>query len=103
MKQSFFNVCVATVICMVASFELQAQKKPLDHSVYDSWQSVSSVKFSSDGKFLSYTISVQQGDASLHLREVATGRELVIERGSNLVLRILLYQSSIPGYTASQD
>ena len=86
MKQSFFNVCVATVICMVASFELQAQKKPLDHSVYDSWQSVSSVKFSSDGKFLSYTISVQQGDASLHLREVATGRELVIERGSNLVL-----------------
>ncbi len=84
MKHSFISISVAIIVCMMASFESQAQKKPLDHSVYDSWQSVTSVKFSDDGKFLTYTIAVQQGDSELHLRDVATGNELVIERGSSL-------------------
>ena len=36
----------------LAGVEVSAQKKPLDHSVYDSWQSVKSSMMSADGQVL---------------------------------------------------
>ncbi|MGK6351142.1 prolyl oligopeptidase family serine peptidase [Parapedobacter sp. DT-150] len=42
-----------------------AQKKPLDHSVYDGWQSISSSAISKDGRFIYYVISPQEGDGQL--------------------------------------
>ncbi len=45
----------------------QAQKKPLDHTVYDTWQSVSNSYISKDGKWISYSISPQEGDSRLIL------------------------------------
>lgn len=44
-------------------FSLFAQKKPLDHSVYDAWQSVRFLQMSNDGKFVSYMICPQEGDS----------------------------------------
>lgn len=44
-----------------------AQKKPIDHSVYDSWQNISSAEISKDGKWIYYTISPQEGDTKLVL------------------------------------
>lgn len=44
-----------------------AQKKPLDHSVYDSWQSIGSTVISNNGQYVFYTITPQQGDAELKL------------------------------------
>lgn len=85
MKHLVISIFVAAGVCLAAAPGSQAQKKPLDHSVYDSWQNVTSVKFSSDGKFLSYSITPQQGDAELHIREVGTGKELLVERGTGLV------------------
>ena len=38
----------------LAGVEVSAQKKPLDHSVYDSWQSVKSSMMSADGQVLVY-------------------------------------------------
>ncbi|MBK0379430.1 alpha/beta hydrolase family protein [Mucilaginibacter segetis] len=40
-------------------------KKPLDHSVYDGWQSIDNELISNDGKWILYTIKPQQGDAEL--------------------------------------
>lgn len=48
-----------------------AQKKPLDHSVYDSWQSIGEKLVSNDGKWVAYSITVQEGDDALCLRSVA--------------------------------
>ncbi|SFC70977.1 Prolyl oligopeptidase family protein [Parapedobacter composti] len=43
------------------------QKKPLDHSVYDSWQSISSSALSDDGHFVYYIVSPQEGDGQLFI------------------------------------
>ncbi len=58
-----------------------AQKKPLDHSVYDAWQSIGEKLISNDGKFVVYAINPQEGDGSLIIQQ-SDGKKLVeIERG----------------------
>jgi hypothetical protein len=44
---------------------IAAQKKPLDHSVYDSWQSIGEKLISPDAKWIVYTIIPQEGDNEL--------------------------------------
>ena len=61
---------------------LQAQKKPLDHSVYDSWQAVANVNISPAGNVVSYEVNPQEGDGMLYLKVMGKkGREVVIPRG----------------------
>lgn len=62
--------------------ELSAQKKPLDHDAYDSWQSVSSLNISNDGSILVYSVNPQEGDGELVVRNLETEAELVIPRGT---------------------
>lgn len=45
-----------------------AQKRPLDHTVYDSWKSVSQIEVSKSGQFIHYQIVPQEGDALFQLR-----------------------------------
>lgn len=58
-----------------------AQKKPLDHSVYDSWQSVSESTISNDGKFISYMVNVQEGDGKLYIQKTNGDTLADIARG----------------------
>jgi dipeptidyl aminopeptidase/acylaminoacyl peptidase len=60
----------------------QAQKKPLDHTVYDQWQSIKEVALSSDGQWLSYTITPQEGDGVLYLQHLKHNQKIVIDRGT---------------------
>jgi len=61
---------------------LSAQKKPLDHSVYDSWQSVGATSLSPKGNVLTYEVNPQEGDGILTIRVMGKkGREITIERG----------------------
>lgn len=41
--------------------EASAQKKEMDHSVYDSWQSVSDIQKSDDGNVLVWCVNPQEG------------------------------------------
>ncbi len=43
-------------------------KKPLDHTVYDHWESVGERKLSNDGRWIIYTVNVQEGDSKLFLK-----------------------------------
>ena len=61
-----------------------AQKKPLDHSVYDNWQNIGEKKISNNGKWLAYTIDVQEGDGQLVLQQTSNNRKIVIPRGYNV-------------------
>ncbi|WAC39923.1 prolyl oligopeptidase family serine peptidase [Pedobacter sp. SL55] len=63
-----------------------AQKKPLDHSVYDGWQSVGSKQLTNNGLWASFVISPQEGDGNLYFQETLTpsGRKLTVPRGTNL-------------------
>ena len=73
------GVTLATVL--VASSTASAQKKPLDHSVYDSWQTTSAADLTDDGKTLVWVVNPQEGDGTLYIRNVADGREIAVERG----------------------
>ena len=61
-----------------------AQKKPLDHSVYDGWQSVRAVLLTPDGQLVSYEVAPQEGDCTLYFKNLASGAELTVERGTEL-------------------
>ena len=63
-----------------------AQKKPLDHSVYDGWKHVEASKISTKGNYVSFQIAPQEGDGMLTLRRTKSGQELQIARGYNLSL-----------------
>ena len=76
-------------------FYLLAQKKPLDHSVYNSWQSIGERMISNDGKWVVYTMTPQEGDVDLFIqstdgtnykKEVPRGYSAVITEDSRFVI-----------------
>ena len=71
-------------LCFNASFSY-GQKKPLDHSVYDTWQSIGDRKLSNNGSFLLYSVNVQEGDKTLVVESVAQGFKQQIDRAEQAV------------------
>ncbi len=63
-----------------------AQKKPLDHSVYDGWQSIGEKLLSNDGKFLAYAVVPQEGDGVLYIQSVDGSFTKEIPRGYGPVM-----------------
>ncbi|HEU4901816.1 MAG TPA: S9 family peptidase, partial [Flavisolibacter sp.] len=64
-----------------------AQKKPLDHTVYDGWQSIGERMISHDGKWVVYTVTPQEGDASLYIQSTEnTANKRQVSRGYNAVI-----------------
>ena len=63
-----------------------AQKKPLDHSVYDAWESVGSRLISNDGKWLGYYVDAQEGDGNLYLYSNINKTQQKFPRASKLFL-----------------
>jgi hypothetical protein len=59
-----------------------AQKKPLDHSVYDSWQSIGTKQLSNDGLWAAYQVSVQEGDGNLYFQNGVTAQKIKVSRGA---------------------
>ena len=63
-----------------------AQKKPLDHTVYDSWQSIGEKMISNDGKWVVYTINVQEGDNELVIQSSDAKYKKTVPRGYSAVI-----------------
>ena len=63
-----------------------AQKKPLDHTVYDSWQSIGERMISNDGKWVVYAVNVQEGDNEMVIQSSDTKYKKTIPRGYNAVI-----------------
>ncbi len=63
----------------------QAPKKPLDHTVYDQWQSIANQKISNNGKYVLFVVKPQQGDAVLHLKTAGNQTLKLIPRGDSAV------------------
>jgi len=70
----------AASAALLLPFFASAQKKPLDHSVYDGWKSIRSTSISHDGKWVLYVIAPQEGDATATIRNVADGHTITIAR-----------------------
>lgn len=73
-------------VCVLASASLFAQKKPLDHSVYDSWNGVSGLSVPNNGDVALYSVNPQEGDGVLHIRNVRTNKIISVPRGYNAKL-----------------
>ena len=74
------------VFCCMISATTFSQKKPLDHSVYDAWQSIGSRMISNDGKYVAYTINPQQGDTLLVIKSVNGSYTKEVPRGYSPVI-----------------
>ncbi len=62
---------------------VSAQKKPLDHTVYDSWQRIGERMISNDGRWMVYSIDPQEGDNELVIQSTDTTYRRTIPRGYN--------------------
>lgn len=66
---------------------LFAQKKPLDHTVYDGWQNIGERSISNDGKWVVYTVTPQEGDANLFIQSTENpAGKTQVPRGYNAVM-----------------
>lgn len=74
---------LSTFILLTAAGLVQAQhnKKTLDHQVYDKWQSISSESISKNGLWIAYTVTPQQGDATLFICNRQSGKKIAVPRG----------------------
>ena len=63
-----------------------AQKKPLDHTVYDGWQSIGERMISNDGKWVVYSINVQEGDNELVIQSADAKYKKIVPRGYGAVI-----------------
>ena len=68
-------------LLLTISLQLSAQKKSLDHSVYDSWQSIGEKLISNDGSIVVYTINPQEGDATLVIQNSNGAKIMEVQRG----------------------
>ena len=70
-------------LCLLVPFAF-AQKKPLDHTVYDSWKSVRQPSLSHDGKWLLAVIAPQEGDSKVEVKSLVTNKVYTFDRGSTV-------------------
>ncbi len=68
----------------VLSLNLFAQKKALDHSVYDSWQNITTRLISNDGKWTGYSVDAQEGDNVLTLQKTDNSKKMDFPRGAKV-------------------
>lgn len=68
---------------LVFSLHSFAQKKPLDHSVYDGWQNIAERIISDNGEFVAFTVVPQEGDGQLYIKRKDGSSVAEIERGYN--------------------
>ncbi|MDP4246644.1 MAG: prolyl oligopeptidase family serine peptidase [Bacteroidota bacterium] len=72
---------IVLIVFLLTGFVASAQKQPLDHSVYDEWQSIGEKSISHDGRILVYTVNPQEGDGVLSIQDPVTGIKKEVPRG----------------------
>ncbi|MBR6305370.1 MAG: S9 family peptidase [Bacteroidales bacterium] len=72
---------------LLLSLPALSQKKPLDHSVFDAWESVGQTVISPSGNVVAFIVQKQEGDGTLTVRTFGKkGREISIPRGYRPVI-----------------
>lgn len=71
------------IIFNLLFIQVFAQKKPLDHNVYDNWQSIKFAKISDDAQFVSYNVTPQEGDALFTINTAGGEAICKVPRGEN--------------------
>ncbi|MDR1524533.1 MAG: prolyl oligopeptidase family serine peptidase [Tannerella sp.] len=69
----FAFIAALTVACSV-----HAQKKVLDHTVYDSWKSLQQMALTNDGDYAACIIKEQEGNDRLLIKQTGKARQLTV-------------------------
>ncbi|MEJ5054342.1 S9 family peptidase [Sphingobacterium sp. MYb382] len=77
---------LAVAVAFLSISSSYAQKKPLDHSVYDGWKSINNAEISKSGKFIFYQVSPQEGDGLFEVKSKDNATLFAVPRGSNVQL-----------------
>jgi dipeptidyl aminopeptidase/acylaminoacyl peptidase len=62
------------------------QKKPLSHTVYDSWKEIPYKGITPDGNFAAFTINPQDGDGKVVFYNIANNQQDSVKRADNISL-----------------
>jgi dipeptidyl aminopeptidase/acylaminoacyl peptidase len=73
----------AVIFLFLVNFAF-AQKKPLDHTVYDTWESISTKQISNNGQWVAFSVAQQQGDAKLYINNLTTSNKIMVPRAENI-------------------
>ena len=74
------------LMCALMVASVHAQKKPLDHSVYDSWKSLGAISVPHNGDILMYNINPGEGDTELVIENIRTGKKITVPRATRAKL-----------------
>ncbi|MGD2135256.1 MAG: prolyl oligopeptidase family serine peptidase [Gemmatimonadales bacterium] len=58
--------------------------RPLDHAAYEVWRDLDDETLSPDGRWLGYTLTLQDGDPELYVHDLASEVHYVIARGQDV-------------------
>lgn len=83
MSKALLILLFTLSVTMLTAQNNSKKRVPLDHSVYDSWKSLTALTVSNDGKFATFIVKEQQGDNNLVLLNVKTREQHVFPRGNN--------------------
>ena len=72
---------ITIILLLIVNLAL-AQKKPLDHQVYDSWESIATKQISNNGIWTAYNVAQQEGDARQYFSNMSTNQKIVVPRGT---------------------
>ena len=81
MIREAYRMSAVLYIALLAAMPGMAQKKVLDHSVYDTWKSLSNIEIMNDGKYSVAIVKEQEGDDYLLIRDLKSQKELILPRG----------------------
>ena len=74
----------AAAIAFLAT-NVDAQKKPLDLTVFDEWQSIGMKELSNNGAWVAYQVNAQESDNTLNFFGLKTDKQLNFHRGEQSV------------------
>ena len=75
---------IALAAFTLLSTQVDAQKKPLDHTVYDEWQSIGYSILSNNGNWVAYQVKTQESDNTLGIFGIPTQKNFEFHRGDQV-------------------
>jgi dipeptidyl aminopeptidase/acylaminoacyl peptidase len=78
-RKTYFK-CVFLCFAIFSALQGNAQKKVLDHTVYDLWKSISNISVTNDGLYTTSLIKEQEGDDYLLISNLKTKKDLTVPR-----------------------
>ena len=77
---------MSAVSAKPAAFPENGIKKPVDHSVYEKWNTIGGYRMTDDGRYVLYCSSREQGDGFVEIIDLEADKRFVVERGAKALI-----------------